>query len=42
MDERTQNLVEECRRQEESSFYTSTSLYEWLKDLRFWRVPNSG
>lgn len=38
MDERTQNLVEECRRQEESSFYTSTSLYEWLKALRFWRV----
>ena len=38
MDERTQNLTDECRRQEESCFYTSTSLYEWLKALRFWRV----
>jgi hypothetical protein len=38
MDERMQNLVEECRRQEESGFYTSTSLYEWLKSLRRWRV----
>lgn len=38
MDERTQNLIEECRRQEESGFYTSTSLYEWLKFLRCLRV----
>lgn len=42
MDERTQNLIEECRRQEESGFYTSTSLYEWLKSLRRWRVAFIG
>lgn len=34
MDERTQNLIEECRRQEESCLYTSTALFEWLKRLR--------
>jgi hypothetical protein len=34
MDERTQNLMEECRRQEESCLYTSTALFEWLKPLR--------
>ncbi|HEY6456493.1 MAG TPA: hypothetical protein VIY90_14565 [Steroidobacteraceae bacterium] len=38
MDERTAALVAECRRQEESCLYTSTTLYEWLKSLRWWRV----
>ncbi len=38
MDERTQNLIDECRRQEESCLYTSTTLFEWLKRLRFWKV----
>ena len=38
MDARTQNLVDECRRQEESCLYTSTSLFEWLKWLRFCKV----
>ncbi len=38
MDERTQNLITECRRQEESCLYTSTTLFEWLKSLRWWRV----
>lgn len=38
MDERTQNLIDECKRQEESCLYTSTALFEWLKGLRTWRV----
>jgi hypothetical protein len=38
MDDRTAALVAECRRQEESCLYTSTTLYEWLKSLRRWRV----
>ena len=38
MDERTQNLIDECKRQEESCLYTSTTLFEWLKSLRCWRV----
>lgn len=38
MDERTQNLIDECRRQGESCLYTSTSLFEWLKYLRFWKA----
>jgi hypothetical protein len=38
MDERTQNLISECRRQEESCLYMSTTLFEWLKSLRWWRV----
>ena len=33
-----QALVEECKRQEESCLYTSTALFEWLKDLRRWRT----
>jgi hypothetical protein len=37
-DDRIRNLIEECKRQEESCLYTSTSFFEWLKDLRFWRV----
>src|SRR2546428_2139940 len=38
MDERTQNLIVECKRQEESCLHTSTTLFEWLKSLRCWRV----
>lgn len=38
MDDRTKNLVDECRRQQESCLYTSTTLFEWLKWLRFWKT----
>jgi len=38
MDARTENLVEECKRQEESCLYTSTTLFEWLKSMRRYRV----
>lgn len=38
MDERTQSLIEECKRQEESCLYTSTALFEWLKSLRAWKT----
>jgi hypothetical protein len=37
-DERTQNTIDECRRQAESCLYTSTSLFEWLKYLRLWKA----
>jgi hypothetical protein len=38
MDEFTKNLVAECKRQEESCLYMSTTIFEWLKALRFWRI----
>ena len=38
MDEQTENMVAECKRQEESCLYTSTAIFEWLKSLRRWRV----
>lgn len=38
MDERAQNLVDECKRQEESCLYTSATLFEWLKSLRRWKI----
>jgi hypothetical protein len=38
MDERMATLITECKRQEESCLYTSTTLFEWLKSLRWWRV----
>src|SRR5216684_238416 len=38
MDERTRNMIDECKRMEESCLYTSTTLFEWLKCLRFWRA----
>jgi hypothetical protein len=38
MDQRTQNLIDECKRQEESCLNTSTALFEWLKALRVRRV----
>jgi hypothetical protein len=31
-------MINECRRMEESCLYTSTTLFEWLKCLRFWRA----
>ena len=37
-EERTQQLIMECQRQEESCLYTSTAIFEWLKSLRWWRV----
>jgi hypothetical protein len=37
-DPRTENLIDECKRQEESCLYTSTALFEWLKHLRYWKV----
>ncbi len=38
MDLRSQNLVSECKRPQESCLYTSTAIYEWLKSLRWWRT----
>jgi len=38
MTEARARIVEECRRQEESCLYTSTTLHEWLKGLRWLRV----
>jgi len=38
MDAKTENLVDECKRQEESCLYTSVTLFEWLKSMRFWRA----
>ena len=38
MDTRTEQLTQECKRQSESCLYTSTSLYIWLRILRYLRV----
>ncbi len=38
MKERTQRLIDECRRQEESCLYTSVTLFEWLKRMRWWKA----
>ncbi|MDH1180099.1 SLATT domain-containing protein [Achromobacter mucicolens] len=38
MDQRIQEIVAECRRQEDSCRYTSTALYEWMKAVRIWRI----
>ena len=37
MDERTENLINECKRQEESCLYTSAAFFEWLKSMRLWK-----
>lgn len=37
VEERTTRLIAECRRQEESCLYTSTSLYIWLRRSRLWQ-----
>ena len=36
MDEQTQKLIVECKRQEENCLFTSVSLYIWLREVR-WR-----
>jgi hypothetical protein len=38
MEQRAEKLVDECKRQEESCLYTSTSLFEWLKCMRVLKV----
>ncbi|WP_457391314.1 hypothetical protein [Roseateles sp. P5_E1] len=38
MDQRTQQLVDEAKRQEESCLYTSTALFSWQKEVRVFRV----
>ena len=38
MDCRIANLIDECKRQEESCLYTSATLFEWLKAMRQWRA----
>lgn len=38
MNQRAQEIVEECKRQEESCLYTSTALYSWQKEVRVLRV----
>lgn len=38
MDDRTLEMIKECKRMEESCLYTAATLYEWLKSLRFWRA----
>lgn len=38
MEQRLEAMIAECKRQEESCRYTSTTLFEWLKSLRRWRV----
>lgn len=37
MDERIKNLIDECKRQQESCLYTSTALFEWVKFIRCWK-----
>lgn len=37
MSDVSDNLIAECKRQEESCLYTSTALFEWLKSLRLWK-----
>ena len=38
MDQRAQEIIDECKRQQESCSYTSTALYSWLKEVRVYRV----
>ena len=38
MDARAEQIIEECKRQEESCLYTSTALYSWQKEVRKLRV----
>lgn len=38
MEKRVQEIIAECRRQQESCTYTSTALYFWLKEVRAYRV----
>ena len=38
MDERTKNLIVECKRLEESCLYMAITIFEWVKSLRSWRA----
>jgi len=38
MDQRVEEIIAECKRQEMSCLYTSTALFEWLKVVRVFRV----
>ena len=38
MDPRAQEIIDECKRQEESCLYTSTALFSWQKEVRKLRV----
>lgn len=38
MEQRSKEIVFECKRQQESCNYTSTALYFWLKEVRVYRV----
>lgn len=38
MDQRTQQIIDEAKRQEESCLYTSTALFSWQNEVRVWRV----
>jgi hypothetical protein len=38
MDRRSQEIIDECKRQEESCLYTSTALFSWQKETRKLRV----
>lgn len=38
MEQRAQEIIAECKRQQESCNYTSTALYSWLKEVRVFRV----
>lgn len=37
-EKRAQEIIAECKRQEESCLYTSTALFEWQKEVRLWRT----
>ena len=34
---RTEEIVKECKRQEDNCLYTSTALYSWQVEVRYWR-----
>lgn len=38
MELRAQEIINECKRQQESCTYTSTALYFWLKEVRVYRI----
>ena len=38
MDQRATEIIDECKRQEESCLYTSTALYSWQKETRKLRI----
>lgn len=38
MDQRAQEIIDECKRQEESCLYTSTALFSWQKETRKLRI----